>query len=172
MQRKFLQKLNLSGRKLFSGSFLGLSAVAGVMYKQSTVVHAMDDYADSGKPSGFLKEDLENLWSLIKRFQLPAVFLITILLGWRHPITLAINVAALLFCTKPNPSSIHIFIEELRQRDVHHGPSLYISKLFYVKKVDIQDFTLLCFGTIELRDMKLDVVGVLGGWWVLRSSSI
>lgn len=70
--------------------------------------------SDSGDPADFLKQDLDTVWELTKKFQLPAVLLLTVLFGCRHPIILAIN-AALLFCTRPNPFSIYIFIEEVSQ---------------------------------------------------------
>lgn len=137
---KFYTVNCLLGRKMLAGSFLGLSVVAGVMYNQPIVTYAMDGnvailtkymdrpcslvsltdvaiadhYVDDEGPSGFLKDDLHTLWSLTRKFELPIVLLVTVVLGWRHPITLAINIALLLLCTKPNPLTIYMFIEQVQ----------------------------------------------------------
>ena len=73
-----------------------------------------DHYTDLGGPSGFLKDDLNTFWSLARKFELPILLLAMVLLGWRHPITLAINIALFLLCTKPSPLSIYMFIEQVQ----------------------------------------------------------
>ncbi|ONK81223.1 uncharacterized protein A4U43_C01F26690 [Asparagus officinalis] len=168
-----MQNQNLSGRKILSGSFFGLSAVAGVMYNQPVLAYSMDDnYADVEGPSGFLKDDIHTFWSLARKFELPIVLLVTVFLGWRHPITLAVNIALLLFCTKPNPLSIYMFVEQLRRKDMHQDPSPLKTKFLYVKNVKVEDYKILCLAKVELRDVKLDVIGILGGWWVFQASRI
>ncbi|KAH0434977.1 hypothetical protein IEQ34_026712 [Dendrobium chrysotoxum] len=174
----------LLGQKLFVGSFLSFSVATGLIYQQINDIYALDDgqlliscwftsvdnYADMEEPSGFLKDDLHAFWSLARKFQLPVVLLVTVLLGWRHPFALAINVALLLFCTRPNPFSIYMFVEQLRQREMHRDPSLQKIKFFYVKKVEVEDYKILCMARVELRDLKMDVIGILGGWWVFQTS--
>ncbi|KAI0529537.1 hypothetical protein KFK09_002089 [Dendrobium nobile] len=161
----------LLGQKLFVGSFLGLSVATGLIYQQINDIYAMDDnYAGMEEPSGFLKDDLHAFWSLARKFQLPVVLLVTVLLGWRHPFALAINVALLLFCTRPNPFSIYMFVEQLRQREMHRDPSLQKTKFLYVKKVEVEDYKILCMARVELRDLKMNVIGILGGWWVFQTS--
>ncbi|KAL0927956.1 hypothetical protein M5K25_002184 [Dendrobium thyrsiflorum] len=161
LQKKALHSSKFSGQKLFVGSFLGFSVATGLIYQQINDVYAMD---------GFLKDDLHAFWSLARKFQLPVVLLVTVLLGWRHPFALAINVALLLFCTRPNPFSIYMFVEQLRQREMHKDPSLQKTKFFYVKKVEVEDYKILCMARVELRDLKMDVIGILGGWWVFQTS--
>lgn len=173
VQRKLMHNLNISGRKLLTGTFLGLSAVTAMTLNESTVAHAMDGhYSNSGEPSGFLKDDIDTFWSLARKFQLPALLLITVLMGWRHPFTLAVNVLLLLFCTKPTPLSIYMFIEQLRQRDMQKDPRWHKAKFLYAKNVTVDDYKLLCLAKAEIRDVKLDVIGILGGWWVFQTSRI
>ncbi|XP_073002109.1 uncharacterized protein [Typha latifolia] len=139
------------GKRFLTGSFLGISAAAGMTYRYSDFAYATDDHlADLVEPLEYLKDELRTFWALTRKFQLPAVFLIMVFFGWRHPLTLAINVALLLFCTRPYPFSIYIFIEQF----------------LYARKVELHDYKLLCLAEVELRDKKLYLVGILGGWWI------
>lgn len=168
-----MQNLNLSGRKLFTGTFLGLSAVTAMTLNESTVAYAMDGhYSDSEEPSGFLKDDIHTFWSLARKFQLPFLLLITVLFGWRHPFTLAVNVLLLLFCTKPSPLSIYMFIEQLRQREMRQEPRWNKAKFLYAKNVSVEDYHLLCLAKVDKKDLRLHVIGILGGWWVFQTSRI
>ncbi|MQL72591.1 hypothetical protein Taro_004916 [Colocasia esculenta] len=115
--------------------------------------HLEEGLSDSEDPSDFLKQDLDTMWELTKKFQLPAVLLWTVLFGWHHPIILAINVTLILFCTRPNPFSVYIFIEQF----------------LYVKKVEVEDYKLFCFAKVEVSDAKLRLIGILGSWWILQS---
>ncbi|XP_078428367.1 uncharacterized protein LOC144700746 isoform X2 [Wolffia australiana] len=168
---------NTLGRKAFVGTLLGFSLAGGAINSSTNIAHAMtaDDMEshlmDSESPSDFIRQDLDTLWALTKKFQLPAVLLLTVIFGWRHPIVLAINVALLLFCTKPSPLSVYIFIEKLRQKAMREKPALSKTRLFYAKKVEVKDFKLLCFARVELRDVNMSLVGILGSWWILYSSS-
>lgn len=171
MRRTISQNLNISGKKLLVGSSFGLSAAAAMMYNKP--VYAMDDnFAEVSGASGYLKDDLHTFWSLARKFELPIVFLVMVMLGWKHPITLVINIALLLLCTKPSSSSIYLFIEELRKREMRQNPSPYRAKFLYVKNVEVEDYKVLCYARVNLRDAELDVIGILGGWWVVRSLSV
>uniref|UniRef100_A0A1D1Y4V7 Protein MGF 360-10L n=1 Tax=Anthurium amnicola TaxID=1678845 RepID=A0A1D1Y4V7_9ARAE len=176
MDMKCMNNRSLSGRNLCVGSIFGISVVAGAVNFLPNVTYAMnghveEHHSDSVDPSDFLKQDLDTVWALTKKFQLPAVLLLTVIFGWHHPFILAINVALLLFCTRPNPFSVYIFIEQLRRRAMRQNPGLYKTKLFYAKKVEVRDYKLLCFAKVELRDAKLSLIGILGSWWILQSSS-
>lgn len=37
----------------------------------------------------------------------------------------------------------------------------------YAKKVEVQDYKLLCIARVELKNEKFTLVGILGGWWTL-----
>ncbi|RWW06496.1 hypothetical protein GW17_00030172, partial [Ensete ventricosum] len=166
------QGWNLSGKKL-TGSVLGYMIVNGMIIHHSCTAYALDDeQADFGVRAGYLKDELHTFWVLVRKFQLPAVLIITVLLGWRHPLTLAINVALLLFSTRPNPFSVYMFIEQLHQRDLNRSIGWYGSKVFHRKNVKVEDYKLLCLATVEQGDTKLKLLGILGSWWVVHTSKI
>lgn len=37
----------------------------------------------------------------------------------------------------------------------------------YAKKVEVQDYKLLCLAKVELKEETISLVGILGGWWNL-----
>jgi len=45
-------------------------------------------------------------------------------------------------------------------------------QFLYVKNVKVKDYKVLCLAKVELRDVDLDVIGILGGWWVFQTSWI
>ncbi|CAL9118328.1 unnamed protein product [Musa textilis] len=166
------QGLSLSGKKL-TGSVLGFMIVNGIISHHSCTACALDDeQEDFGVHAGYLKDELHTFWVLVRKFQLPAVLVITVLLGWRHPLTLAINVALLLFSTRPNPFSVYMFIEQLHQRDLNGSIGWYKSKVFHRKNVKVEDYKFLCLATVEQGDTKLNLLGILGSWWVVHTSKI
>ncbi|KAK1301505.1 hypothetical protein QJS10_CPB12g00094 [Acorus calamus] len=58
-----------------------------------------------------------------------------------------------------------------RRCAMHQDPGFYKSKLsYYVKKVEVEDYLLMCLAKVELSDANLSLVGILGNWWVLPSS--
>ncbi|OAY69263.1 hypothetical protein ACMD2_12618 [Ananas comosus] len=128
--------------------------------------------ADYAEPSGYLKDDLNTFWALTRKFQLPVVLLVMVFLGWRRPVTLVVNIILLLFCTRPSPFSIYMFIEQLRQREMRRDPSFHKTKFLYARNVEVEDYKLLCIGEVELRDKKLHVIGILGGWWIFSVSHL
>ncbi|XP_020096940.1 uncharacterized protein LOC109716064 isoform X4 [Ananas comosus] len=171
MQKMIGRSLHLSGRKLFTGTFIGISILGGLLHRPSNIAYAMDvdDYAE---PSGYLKDDLNTFWALTRKFQLPVVLLVMVFLGWRRPVTLVVNIILLLFCTRPSPFSIYMFIEQLRQREMRRDPSFHKTKFLYARNVEVEDYKLLCIGEVELRDKKLHVIGILGGWWIFSVSHL
>ncbi|XP_025014123.1 uncharacterized protein LOC8289814 isoform X4 [Ricinus communis] len=58
----------------------------------------------------------------------------------------------------------------LCKQSVREKPYLYLLKSLYANKVEVQDCKLFCLATVEVKDQKLTLVGVLGGWWVLPFS--
>ncbi|OVA20764.1 hypothetical protein BVC80_887g49 [Macleaya cordata] len=42
----------------------------------------------------------------------------------------------------------------------------------YAKKVDVEDYMLLCLANVEFRGRKITLIGILGSWWVLRSTPL
>lgn len=39
----------------------------------------------------------------------------------------------------------------------------------YAKKIEIEDYKLLCLARVEVGDQKFTLIGILGGWWTLPS---
>ncbi|XP_058091892.1 uncharacterized protein LOC131237872 isoform X4 [Magnolia sinica] len=163
MQRKWINNLSSSGKKMGAGSIVGLSVLIGSTELYPTIAYAMDENeilaeehrADFWDASGCLEdEDPHTFWPWARKCWLPALLVLTVVMGWEHPLTLAIKVALFLFSTKPSPLSVYLFIEQA----------------FYAKKVEVEDYKLLCLARVELRDKKITLMGILGSWWVLQSS--
>ncbi|KAJ0962515.1 hypothetical protein J5N97_027637 [Dioscorea zingiberensis] len=154
LQSKLVQSLNISGRKMFFGCCFGLPIATGigVMYTQASVAHAVEDYhLDSGETTeAMMRSETNRFWSLMRKIQLPVLLAFVLLYSRGHPIAVAIDFFLLLFCTRPNPLSIYIFIEELRQRDMQSHRSLYKTKLLYLKNVEVHDYKILCVAKVEL----------------------
>ncbi|XP_058091889.1 uncharacterized protein LOC131237872 isoform X1 [Magnolia sinica] len=219
MQRKWINNLSSSGKKMGAGSIVGLSVLIGSTELYPTIAYAMDENeilaeehrADFWDASGCLEdEDPHTFWPWARKCWLPALLVLTVVMGWEHPLTLAIKVALFLFSTKPSPLSVYLFIEQvlvaddtsnhgsldqgsdeeiaiyllnflslpmsirvcsiLRHRSMRQDPGLYKLKAFYAKKVEVEDYKLLCLARVELRDKKITLMGILGSWWVLQSS--
>ncbi|KAG6524258.1 hypothetical protein ZIOFF_014164 [Zingiber officinale] len=141
----------------------------GCIFKlTSKVADFIDDEVELAAPSGRPKDTLHPFYTIVRKFQLPAVLVMTVLLGWRHPLTLFINVALLLFSSRPNPLSIYMFLEQLHQRDNQN--TIWPRSKYGYKNIKVEDYKILCYATVELRDTKLSMLGILGGWWVVHAS--
>lgn len=42
----------------------------------------------------------------------------------------------------------------------------------YAKKVEVDDYTVLCIAKVEIGDQKYTLLGILGGWWVFEMTSL
>ncbi|KAK2661716.1 hypothetical protein Ddye_000290 [Dipteronia dyeriana] len=175
-QRRYIQNLSLSGGKS-TASMFGASVIIGSVSFQPHFAFAMDDHDIlfddyHGELSGAstMEESSLAFWAFVRKFWLPAFFLFTVLINWGHPIMLATKIIVLLFSTRPSPLSVYLYIDQLCQQSVRQKPHLYIFKSLYAKKVEVQDYKLLCIATVEVADQKLTLVGILGGWWALPSS--
>ncbi|KAF3966361.1 hypothetical protein CMV_009532 [Castanea mollissima] len=69
--------------------------------------------------------------------------------------------------TKPSPLSVYVFVDQLCQQSMRQEPHLYKVKSLYAKKVEVQDYKLLCLAKVELKEETISLVGILGGWWTL-----
>lgn len=119
------------------------------------------------------QEDNHNaFWAnaVIAKFWLPVLFAVTVMLNLDQPIQLLMRVILFLLSTKPRPLSIYLFVEQLRYQFIHQEPSLSGSKSLYANKVDVHDYRLFCLARVEMRNQKLTLVGILGGWWPLPLS--
>ncbi|KAJ3694286.1 hypothetical protein LUZ60_009766 [Juncus effusus] len=169
----FAQGFQSSGRKIFRRCVLGVGVTTAILYNPSNVAYAMHDSAgELVGNSGDLKDDFNMAWALARKYQLSLVMLMMLILGWRRPFITAINALIFLFCTRPNPLSIYLFIEHLRKREMQRDPSLGKTKMLYARKIEVEDYKLVCYGQVELRDKKLHLIGLLGGWWIFHVSKI
>ncbi|XP_078160324.1 uncharacterized protein LOC144555769 [Carex rostrata] len=172
-QRVLMQGLTSpgTGKKILRGCFAGISMTSAIIYDPPIIAYAMDDYKIESS-EGDITEDFNTAWALARKYQLPMVMLVMLLLGWRHPLITAINAVFFLFCTRPSPFSIYLLVEQLRRRDMHRDPSLLNTKMLYTRKIEVEDYKLVCYGKVEIRDRKLHLIGILGGWWIVHVSDI
>lgn len=59
----------------------------------------------------------------------------------------------------------------LRQQFIHRQPLLYKIKSLYAKKVEVEDYKILCLARVELNNREFTLIGILGSWWVLPWST-
>ncbi|KAF8378258.1 hypothetical protein HHK36_029597 [Tetracentron sinense] len=162
IQRKHMRNPCFSGSKLSVGSIFGVSVVYGMVNLWPRVAYAMDgtdilvgeQHEDLLGASDLLEDDPCTIWALARKFWLPTFLVLTVLVGWDHPITLVTKVILFLLSTKPSPLSVYLFVEQS----------------LYANKVEVEDYKLLCLARVELRDQKILLLGILGSWWVLQSS--
>eukprot|EP00257_Ricinus_communis_P026708 XP_025014122.1 uncharacterized protein LOC8289814 isoform X2 [Ricinus communis] len=155
-----IPNVHLSGNALSFGGLLGVSFIIGSLGYYQQVAYAMDgqdilvDDRDFSGGSSNVGKDFPLIWIYVRKLWLPAFFFLTVLVNWDHPIILMTKVVLFLFSTKPSPLSVYVFVEQS----------------LYANKVEVQDCKLFCLATVEVKDQKLTLVGVLGGWWVLPFS--
>ncbi|KAJ4729271.1 SWI/SNF complex subunit SWI3C like [Melia azedarach] len=176
LPRKHIQNFSLSGNKAV-GSIFGVSVIFGSICFQPDVAYAMDgqdvlldDYQIDLVGASAPERDSLAFWMFVRKFWLPAFFLLTVLVNWDHPILLVTKIIALLFSSKPSPLSVYLYVEQLCHQFMREKPHLYIFKTLYANKVEVQDYMLLCLARVEVRNQKLTLIGILGGWWELPSS--
>ncbi|XP_057983874.1 uncharacterized protein LOC131168455 isoform X5 [Malania oleifera] len=59
-----------------------------------------------------------------------------------------------------------------RSQAMLQDPLLHKFKSLHAKKVEVEDYKVLCLARIELRDQKFTLIGILGSWWVLPPSPL
>nr|XP_015879314.1 uncharacterized protein LOC107415488 isoform X2 [Ziziphus jujuba var. spinosa] len=156
-QRKRLRNFYFSGSKLGIGSVIGFSAVIGSISFWSRVGYSMDgrdilvhdDHVESSCASDF-EEEPYSLWTFARKFWLPIFFLVTLWMHLDRPIT--------------------IIATKLCHQCMRQEPQLYYLKSLYAHKVEVQDYQLFCIATVEVRDQKFILIGILGGWWAWSRS--
>ncbi|XP_050223972.1 uncharacterized protein LOC126673760 [Mercurialis annua] len=168
--------LKLSGRTLSFRRLLGVSFVIGSVGSYNQVAYAMEgqdilvDDRDYSVGLTNVEKYCPLIWIFVKKLWLPAFFLLTVLTNWNHPIMLLTKALLFLFTTKPSPLSVYVFVEQLCQRSMREKPYLCLIKSLYANKVEVEDFKLFCLATVEVKDQKVTLIGVLGGWWTLPLS--
>lgn len=116
------------------------------------------------------------LVTLIKRYWWPTAFLLTVIVGYPYPMSLLPNSLLLLWTTKPNPTSIHLWLEKMRHnpRVMQWEEDEMKAKLISpatIMHVEVRDCMFFCLAKVTYPAFDATVVGVLGDWWVISSSS-
>ncbi|KAM0958063.1 hypothetical protein ACFX13_023807 [Malus domestica] len=163
LQNNSLEKFWFSGSKLRYGSILGVTVLFWSVSFLPNAAYAVEgqDMLVNDHNLGALgaldvEEDRREFRKFMRKLWLPFFFCITALACWDHHITpLGLKLALFLLSTKPNPLSVYVFVEEVRN---HPTP-------LYAHKVEVEDFKLLCLAKVEVQDQKFTLVGILGGWW-------
>ncbi|XP_039026005.1 uncharacterized protein LOC120159481 [Hibiscus syriacus] len=158
-------------------SIFGASVLFGAVYcwpRFSYALDGLDIFADDNHLETFDasegKDDRHKLWLLMRKLWLPLFFIFTVLMNWDSPFAVTTRILLFILSTKPSPSSIYLFVEKLRRGLVRQKPFFYRFKSLHASKVEVQDYKLLCLATVEIGDQKLQLIGILGGWWSLPSS--
>ncbi|XP_006643810.2 uncharacterized protein LOC102708838 [Oryza brachyantha] len=158
----------LSGHKLLKGLGTG-SAFVATLCSQKIAYADEQPSEDIVRPSA--KHQITKLCPLIRKYQLPVGVIALIALGWQNPLGLLINILLILYSSTPNPYSIYLFLQEIRHGETHQHPASWTEEAVLTRKVDAKDYKFFSIGTVETADRKvLHVIGILGSWWIYRSS--
>ncbi|MCL7050474.1 hypothetical protein MKW94_007840 [Papaver nudicaule] len=174
IQRKCLQNFSFSGGKLGLRSILGVSMVTGYLSLRPQVSYAMNGEHRENRwdaPEFFAEDDPHTFLALVGKFWLPALLVMTVVMSWNHPIILVLKVVLSLLSTKPSALSIYLFVEKLRHQSMRED-RMYIFKPLYAKKVDVEDYLLLCLANVEFGECKINLIGIMGSWWVLSTTPL
>ncbi|XP_026381881.1 uncharacterized protein LOC113276487 isoform X2 [Papaver somniferum] len=150
IKRKCVQNFSFSGGKLSLRSIFGVSIVTGYLSLRPQVSYAMDVICEMI----FWQTNIRKKTCGVRPNSLRRM---THTHSWH--------------CTKPSALSIYLFVEKLRHQSMREDP-MYIFKSFYAKKVDVEDYLLLCLANVEFGDRKINLIGIMGSWWVLSSTPL
>ncbi|XP_073386837.1 uncharacterized protein [Physcomitrium patens] len=173
--------------KSYIRSFLGLAvATSSLATEQGAVQCEIHDEFQAKQQGPVISEiiaegsfDLgkeHKLVTLIKRYWWPTAFLLTVIVGYPYPMSLLPNSLLLLWTTKPNPTSIHLWLEKMRHnpRVMQWEEDEMKAKLISpatIMHVEVRDCMFFCLAKVTYPAFDATVVGVLGDWWVISSSS-
>lgn len=74
----------------------------------------LEDNHQSGLLGGsYSKENVRSVLNIIRKLLVPVFLFLTVWLNWGQPINIAIKVLLIILSTKPVPSSVHIFVEQV-----------------------------------------------------------
>ncbi|XP_056170134.1 uncharacterized protein LOC115664381 isoform X1 [Syzygium oleosum] len=158
------------------GTFISTSVIFGSVHPWPHFAFSLDgedtvknDEQAKMLDDSSLEDSPKAFWTLARKLWLPIFFLVTVLLNWDHPIELAMRSILFLLSTKPSPLSVYLPIEKLCNQSMHQDSDLYRLKSLRAKKVEVEDYQFFCLAKIESTGQKYILVGILGGWWPLKS---
>lgn len=166
------------GCKLPLGTLFGFSIASGVL--SSLPEYALAERDQTAKAldqshqissAGKWDEGQSKILSWARKLWIPMLLVMTVVMGWNYPVSLAVNIVFLLLSTKPTPSSIYLWVEEWRQQNLLVSHGFDWLKLGPALHVEVHDYKLLCLAQVTSINQKLTMIGILGEWWILHSSS-
>ncbi|KAJ7546436.1 hypothetical protein O6H91_08G040300 [Diphasiastrum complanatum] len=179
---------HLSGKKSGAGIFFGLTfgSLGGLLLNKGHVwPKAVASLECDKQEKIFVAFPKENeiepksdsspfLW-WVRRLWVPSLLVMTVVMGWEYPLSLIVNLVFLLLSTKPTPSSFYLWAEQRRMQQSCQKQGLDRIKAQLnpasLMHVEIHDYLLLCVATATSFSQKLTVVGILGEWWIIYTSS-
>ncbi|XP_038903549.1 uncharacterized protein LOC120090109 [Benincasa hispida] len=165
----YLRKSPLIGSQFSKGTILGASVVFGSISLWPNASLAMDDRLMDAPQEDLDASDYVKsakiFWELALRLWLPFLLCWTVLINLNHPILVVGKVVLFLVSTKPSPLSVYIFVEKLRSSSSQEPHLSNWKKCLFARKVEVEDYKLLCVAKVEMKHQKFTLVGILGGWW-------
>lgn len=166
---------------LTAGGIAAAAAFASSSSGYGSIIHCQETAVRDDSPSTQdhcidWDEERTSLFLWVRRLWVPLLMVMTVAMGWHYPLSLGINLVFLLWSTKPTPSSIYIWVEQKRLNAAQrrHGVGRLKSQLSnasMLMHVEVQDYGVACLARVSSLTQKMLVIGVLGDWWVLYSSS-
>ncbi|XP_071731135.1 uncharacterized protein [Rutidosis leptorrhynchoides] len=176
--QRYTKSLN-SGREFGVGGLFSVSAVLGSFILRPRFAYCMDGYASSvdDHSMGMLgqtdtDDNPHSFMIFVKKLMVPIALLLIVWMNWNYPVVLGVKVILTLLSTKPSPFSVYVFVQQLQQQYRGQHPFLHKFKSLYAKKVEVDDYTVLCIAKVEIGDQKYTLLGILGGWWVFDMTSL
>lgn len=123
-QRRYIQNCSLSGGKRIASVF-GASVIFGLVCFRPHFAYAMDghdvlvdDYHEELSGASSVEKSSLAFWASVRKFWLPAIFLLTVLINWDHPFALATKIIVLLFTTRPHPLSVYLYVDQVSKHPI------------------------------------------------------
>ncbi|XP_073127655.1 uncharacterized protein [Henckelia pumila] len=176
---EYAQKLRDSGCKFSVGNTFVCGALGSIILWPPISYsyclegfHPLADYPQKISTDSPSREKVDGIIALIRKLIVPFFLVLNLWLNWgqSHPFFLVAKVTLVFLTTKPFPSSVYLAVDRLRHQIMSQQPFLHRFKPPQAKTVEVEDYTFLCLARVEIKDKKLVLIGVLGGWWILPLS--
>lgn len=74
----------------------------------------LEDNHQSGLFGGsYSEENVRSVMNIIRKLLVPIFLCLTVWLNWGQPVNIAVKVILIILSTKPFPSSVHLFVEQV-----------------------------------------------------------
>lgn len=173
----YAQKLRDLGCKFSVGNTVVCGVLGSIILRQPISLclegfHPLADYPETISMDLPSRDKVDGIIALIWKLLVPFFLVLNLWLNWgqSHPFFLVAKVTLVFLTTKPFPSSVYLVVDRLRRQIMSQQPFLYRFKPPQAKAVEVEDYTFLCLARVEIKDEKLVLLGILGGWWILPLS--